>query len=181
MDFLRLRPGRFPVSRLLSRSCRPSWRPRQAQPLLHFNSTLAADDKVPGPVSLPPFVLRDYQEECIQSVLHYLDQGHKRLGVSLATGSGKTVCILAASPSCQLMPAGHLHAADRSDSLARSIWRQDVDHCQSQGARGASGAALPSCISRPEDWDRNGHQYCGGRRGHSRRDSQIVGVEGSPP
>lgn len=35
--------------------------------------------------------LRDYQEECIKSVLSYLDDGHKRLGISLATGSGKTV------------------------------------------------------------------------------------------
>lgn len=35
--------------------------------------------------------LRQYQEECIQSILSYLDKGHKRLGVSLATGSGKTV------------------------------------------------------------------------------------------
>ena len=35
--------------------------------------------------------LRQYQEECIQSVLSYLEQGHKRLGISLATGSGKTV------------------------------------------------------------------------------------------
>ncbi|KAL9004894.1 MAG: hypothetical protein Q9188_002300 [Gyalolechia gomerana] len=39
----------------------------------------------------PPIHLRDYQEECIQSVLAYLEKGHKRLGVSLATGSGKTV------------------------------------------------------------------------------------------
>lgn len=35
--------------------------------------------------------LREYQEECIQSVLKYLDEGHKRLGISLATGAGKTV------------------------------------------------------------------------------------------
>ncbi|KAI0009717.1 P-loop containing nucleoside triphosphate hydrolase protein [Xylariaceae sp. FL0662B] len=38
-----------------------------------------------------PFRLRDYQEECIQSVLKSLENGHKRLGISLATGSGKTV------------------------------------------------------------------------------------------
>jgi ATP-dependent helicase IRC3 len=35
--------------------------------------------------------LRNYQEECIQTVLLSLDKGCKRLGVSLATGSGKTV------------------------------------------------------------------------------------------
>ncbi|KAL1984633.1 hypothetical protein VTN96DRAFT_8855 [Rasamsonia emersonii] len=35
--------------------------------------------------------LRQYQEECIQSVLDHIAKGHKRLGVSLATGSGKTV------------------------------------------------------------------------------------------
>lgn len=41
--------------------------------------------------SLPKIVLRGYQEECIQSVLTSLENGHKRLGISLATGSGKTV------------------------------------------------------------------------------------------
>ena len=35
--------------------------------------------------------LRAYQEECIQSVLSSLENGHKRVGISLATGSGKTV------------------------------------------------------------------------------------------
>ena len=35
--------------------------------------------------------LRPYQEESIQSVLKYLENGEKRLGVSLATGGGKTV------------------------------------------------------------------------------------------
>lgn len=48
------------------------------------------------PTNVPvPVRLREYQEECIQSVLSYLKKGHKRLGVSLATGSGKTVSILA--------------------------------------------------------------------------------------
>ncbi|KAL8832961.1 MAG: hypothetical protein Q9170_004621 [Blastenia crenularia] len=42
-------------------------------------------------VANPTIRLRDYQEECIQSVLSYLEKGHKRLGISLATGSGKTV------------------------------------------------------------------------------------------
>ncbi|KAK3390397.1 P-loop containing nucleoside triphosphate hydrolase protein [Podospora didyma] len=35
--------------------------------------------------------LRDYQEECIQTVLKAFDDDHKRIGISLATGSGKTV------------------------------------------------------------------------------------------
>jgi superfamily II DNA or RNA helicase len=45
------------------------------------------------PATNPPagIRLRQYQEECIQSVLTYLEKGHKRLGISLATGSGKTV------------------------------------------------------------------------------------------
>lgn len=44
-----------------------------------------------SPQPSPAIRLRNYQEECIQSVLSYLDKGHKRLGISLATGSGKTV------------------------------------------------------------------------------------------
>ncbi|KAI0909340.1 P-loop containing nucleoside triphosphate hydrolase protein [Ustulina deusta] len=38
-----------------------------------------------------PIHLREYQEECIQSVLSSLQHGHKRVGISLATGAGKTV------------------------------------------------------------------------------------------
>src|SRR5271156_229710 len=46
-----------------------------------------------SPRSIPHEVIRlhEYQEECIQSVLSYLKDGHHRLGISLATGSGKTV------------------------------------------------------------------------------------------
>lgn len=45
------------------------------------------------PEASSKIILRDYQEECIQSVLMAIEEGHKRLGVSLATGGGKTVCI----------------------------------------------------------------------------------------
>ncbi|KAK8105938.1 uncharacterized protein PG998_003591 [Apiospora kogelbergensis] len=43
------------------------------------------------PLQPQPVRLRDYQEECIQSVLSSLENGHKRLGISLATGAGKTI------------------------------------------------------------------------------------------
>lgn len=49
-----------------------------------------AFDAITHPLSPPSIQLRKYQEECIQSVLGYLEKGHKRLGISLATGSGKT-------------------------------------------------------------------------------------------
>jgi ATP-dependent helicase IRC3 len=42
-------------------------------------------------VSLNEIKLRDYQEDCIKSVLRHVEDGQKRLGISLATGSGKTV------------------------------------------------------------------------------------------
>lgn len=59
--------------------------PLLQKPFRHvrFNST---ESPVP-----PSIVLRDYQEESIQSVLEYLGEGHRRLGISLATGAGKTV------------------------------------------------------------------------------------------
>ena len=64
--------------------------------------------------------LREYQEECIQSVLSYLGKGHKRLGISLATGSGKTV----GSPEKTTLRItdiflGHLHTADRPNPTSK--------------------------------------------------------------
>ncbi|KAF8455030.1 P-loop containing nucleoside triphosphate hydrolase protein [Kalaharituber pfeilii] len=49
--------------------------------------------KVPEPASTPTAVikLRNYQQECIDAVIDHVKQNHRRLAISLATGSGKTV------------------------------------------------------------------------------------------
>lgn len=67
--------------------------------------------------------LRDYQEECIQTVLAAFEQGHKRVGISLATGSGKTVRLFFLSFFCppyiviiieiRLTTSGRLHTINR--------------------------------------------------------------------
>ncbi|KAF2760642.1 DEAD/DEAH box helicase-like protein [Pseudovirgaria hyperparasitica] len=53
--------------------------------------TCHEDKKALSPQTPTAIKLRSYQEECIQAVLSYLKDGHRRLGISLATGSGKTV------------------------------------------------------------------------------------------
>ena len=64
---------------------------------IRFTSSRANGNVSAQPPALPRGIqLRDYQEECIQSVLSYLSRGEKRLGISLATGSGKT----ASKPIC---------------------------------------------------------------------------------
>lgn len=56
-------------------------------------ATAAASLKMSlAPPPTQKVVLRQYQEECIQAVLSNIEKGTKRMGVSLATGSGKTVC-----------------------------------------------------------------------------------------
>ncbi|ODA76316.1 hypothetical protein RJ55_08161 [Drechmeria coniospora] len=72
--------------------------------------------------------LRDYQQECIKSVLSSLKRGHKRIGISLATGSGKTVIFT------QLIDRIHAHpnGGDRTLILAhrRELVEQAARHCQ---------------------------------------------------
>ncbi|KAL4914130.1 P-loop containing nucleoside triphosphate hydrolase protein [Aspergillus aurantiobrunneus] len=90
MEYLYRRARSGLAFRYLSRTARPSWtqQNRILQRPQRWNFTLA-----PALPSLesPAINLRDYQEECIQSVLGHVSEGHKRLGISLATGSGKTV------------------------------------------------------------------------------------------
>ena len=57
--------------------------------------------QVPPPTAAP-IVLRDYQQECIDAVLNHVKQGHRRLAISLATGSGKTVHIFKSSTTVHL-------------------------------------------------------------------------------
>lgn len=64
--------------------------------VLARHASTKAEDIIP-----PKIQLRDYQEESIQSVLENLEKGHNRLGLSLATGSGKTVSRLCPNP-CNL-------------------------------------------------------------------------------
>ncbi|KAL5348250.1 putative ATP-dependent helicase IRC3 [Pseudogymnoascus australis] len=81
------------------------------------------------PVINPPsgIRLRQYQEECIQSVLSYLDKGHKRLGISLATGSGKTVIFTQLIDRVKPLPCG----ADQTLILAhrQELVEQAAKHC----------------------------------------------------
>lgn len=93
--------------------------------------------------------LRQYQEECIQSVLSYLEKGHKRLGISLATGSGKTVIFTRLIDRVQTRNQN----ADQTLILAhrRELVQQATSHCEKaypeksieieMGETQASGAA----------------------------------------
>jgi ATP-dependent helicase IRC3 len=65
-------------------SCLPQRLPLTTVPARYASTK--AEDIVP-----PKIQLRDYQEESIRSVIEHLEEGHNRLGLSLATGSGKTV------------------------------------------------------------------------------------------
>jgi ATP-dependent helicase IRC3 len=102
----------------------------------------------PAAAPRPQIKLREYQEECIQAVLSYLDAGHKRLGISLATGSGKTVIF---THLIDRIPA--VGAASQTLIVAhrRELVEQAARHCSltypdkhveiEMGANQASGAA----------------------------------------
>ncbi|KAI9846595.1 MAG: hypothetical protein M1837_003836 [Sclerophora amabilis] len=69
----------------------PIWRRKYAAIKTLTTQSLPSQATTPIAGASATIRLREYQEECIQSVLSYLEKGHRRLGISLATGSGKTV------------------------------------------------------------------------------------------
>ncbi|RHZ65947.1 DEAD/DEAH box helicase [Aspergillus thermomutatus] len=92
MHVFRRRLGHIPILNISTRASRPHWRPLAVQRHGRFSSTKSGPTTEPSrSFESQAIVLRDYQEACIQSVLKYLGEGHKRLGISLATGAGKTV------------------------------------------------------------------------------------------
>lgn len=71
----------------------PRWTPVFPSTRWNCYATVSAGVDVAPPVNPPIKIrLRQYQQECIQAVLDHIEKGHKRMGISLATGSGKTVC-----------------------------------------------------------------------------------------
>ncbi|KAF3942364.1 hypothetical protein ABW19_dt0210197 [Dactylella cylindrospora] len=76
------------------------------------------------------FALRDYQEECIQAVLDHHEQGNRRLGISLATGSGKTVIFTQLIDRIQ-----PLHPAATQTLILvhrRELVEQAANHCRNR-------------------------------------------------
>ncbi|PCG95565.1 Hypothetical protein PENO1_059250 [Penicillium occitanis (nom. inval.)] len=116
----------------------------QSRTVLARHASTKAEGIVP-----PKIQLRDYQEESIQSVLESLEKGHNRLGLSLATGSGKTVIF---TQLIERIPPRNGHA-DQTLIIAhrKELVEQAARHCRlaypnktveiEMGATKASGAA----------------------------------------
>ncbi|OAA47749.1 DEAD/DEAH box helicase [Metarhizium rileyi] len=96
---------------------KPGWNKLAPLKIFAANLSLTAKPK-----------LRDYQQECIKSVLSSLRRGHKRVGISLATGSGKTVIFT------QLIDKVHSRSNGGDSTLIlahrRELVEQAARHCQ---------------------------------------------------
>ncbi|KAF8525166.1 P-loop containing nucleoside triphosphate hydrolase protein [Hysterangium stoloniferum] len=68
---------------------------------------------------LEPIVLRPYQESCLQACLDAFENGVRRIGVSLPTGSGKTTVFV--SLISRLPPRGGHEGANRALIIVNSI------------------------------------------------------------
>ncbi|KAB5540446.1 P-loop containing nucleoside triphosphate hydrolase protein [Coniochaeta sp. 2T2.1] len=129
-----IRSGRTPPTSILpvcnSQYAVPA--PSHSRPFSSSITRLArrkVDIHTPRPTIVPqdPIQLRDYQEECIQSVLSSLENGHKRVGISLATGSGKTVIFTQLIDRIQ--PRSDLATQTLIVAHRRELVEQAARHC----------------------------------------------------
>lgn len=97
----------------------------------------------------PKVELRPYQEDSIQSVLNYLEKGERRLGLSLATGSGKTVIFShlleriqpPTSKATQTLILAHRRElVDQAARHCRNLYQDKIVEIE-MGAQHASGLA----------------------------------------
>lgn len=56
----------------------------------NISTSVAAQDEISAKPQAG-FFLRAYQEECVEAILTAFREGRRQVGVSLATGAGKTV------------------------------------------------------------------------------------------
>ncbi|KAH0371227.1 DEAD/DEAH box helicase-like protein, partial [Aureobasidium melanogenum] len=128
----------------VSRRTEICW-PRIRQPHLRQYATV----QPVAATQRPQIQLRSYQEECIEAVLRHLDLGQKRLGISLATGSGKTVIF---SHLIERVPEPTTEATQTLILVhRRELVEQAARHCQNiypdkmieieMGSRHATGVA----------------------------------------
>ncbi|CAK3973215.1 ATP-dependent helicase IRC3 [Lecanosticta acicola] len=135
----------IPQSRLREKGLDPTW------------ARLYSTTRILGQHAKSKIQLRPYQQESIDAALGYLARGEKRLGISLATGSGKTVIF---SHLLDQVPAPTPHA---TQTLILAHRRELVDqaarHCRElypdktvdieMGKKHASGVADITVASVP--------------------------------
>jgi hypothetical protein len=130
-------------------------------PALTQQAAVAPRDTSPG---LPSkgITLRNYQLESIEAVLKAFEEGKRQVGVSLATGSGKTVreCPLRASSQILTLLQGHLHRTDRTRHSS-CPWSDTRPYpCPPPRTRRTSSKTMQSQISVQEGGDRDGQPSC---------------------
>ena len=138
---IRVGCGRFPLSLRLQRPHLQLYRYRNQRHPCSLSAPRASsstsrkaaesDEQKPQHYGVK---LRPYQEECVQAVLEAFKEGRRQVGVSLATGSGKTVSFYIAICSENVADRGNIgrfHRADREDSSREKECYSNPHSCTS--------------------------------------------------
>lgn len=124
------------------------WKLASSIALPRLYATKTTTSSLVEPVGPPLKIrLRQYQEECIQAVLSNLERGHKRLGISLATGSGKTVRTFRNFVGMYTdRLQGYFYSTHRPRETSRRRSRPDSDSGPSTRTGRAGSSPLHQCL-----------------------------------